>query len=82
MAGVVLNPGRSADFIYYGLSGNTAILWSASGAMTGCIYAPNAELTLGGSGILGAGVVRSVRLVSNFQVHYDQALRRSGPVTW
>jgi len=82
MSGAIRNTGRGADFIYYGLPGNTAIAWS-SGPMVGCIYAPNADLTLAGPGIFGGAVVaRSVRLVSNFQVHYDQALGRSGPVTW
>ena len=55
MSGMIFNSGRAADFIYYGLPTNTHVLWWPSHAMVGSIYAPNADLTLAGTGIFGTG---------------------------
>ena len=46
----VLNPGSAANFIYYGLANNTSLDIHANAAFTGVIYAPQADLSLGGSG--------------------------------
>jgi len=79
-----VNPGSALDLQYWGLDSNTSVHFSGNAAYTGTIYAPNADLTLGGGGnevydFVGACVMRSVSMNGHFKFHYDLALRNLGP---
>ncbi len=83
----VTPPGANATtFQYYGLPGNTSITMGGNGTFVGSIYAPEAALTLNGGGALpfdysGAMVVQSLVSNGHFDLHYDENLKRIGPVT-
>jgi hypothetical protein len=79
----VLNPGSSANFIYYGLANNTSLDIHANAAFTGVIYAPQADLSLGGGGsntydLVGAACAKAISLNGHWNFHYDEALARFG----
>jgi len=71
-----------------GLPGCTSIDLGGNGAFTGTIYAPNADLKMGGGGsnvydTVGAIVVNSAKLNGHFNFHYDEMLGRiAGPVIY
>src|SRR5437764_3324816 len=51
---------------------------------SGCVYAPNATLTLRGTNSVAASIVGSfvgskVRISGHIALHYDERLRTSGP---
>lgn len=76
--------GTPASFQYFGLPSNTSLAWSGNNNYVGTIYAPEADLSLGGGGssILdyeGSIVGNSASLNGHFDIHYDEALGRSGP---
>jgi hypothetical protein len=81
------NEGNCAAFSYYGLPGNTDISLSGSDTLLGTIYAPNVALTLSGSGkpqipidFQGACAVNTIKLNGHFNFHYDENLKRGGPI--
>jgi len=81
----VNNAGNCGTFTYYGLPGNTSITLSGNNLFLGTIYAPSANFTLGGGGsttvdFQGACVVRTVGMNGHFKFHFDENLRRKGPV--
>lgn len=83
--GVANMAGNATNFAYYGLSGNTKIDLKGNAAFTGTIYAPSAELHMGGGGannvdFSGASITGSVKMNGNFNFHYDEALADSGPL--
>jgi hypothetical protein len=68
--GVVNQTGRPLRFQYYGLSSNIGLTLTGNGDFTGTIYAPNADVTLGGGGsssedFSGAIVARTVTMDGN-----------------
>lgn len=78
--------GNAATFQYYGLPTNTDIKWGGNNAYVGTVYAPQASFTCGGGGnntydYQGACVVGSVNLNGHFNFHFDENLRRRGPVS-
>lgn len=78
--------GNAATFQYFGLPSNTSVTWSGNATYLGTVYAPQAAFTLGGGGstpldFQGSAVVDSVNLNGHFSVHYDENLRRIGPVS-
>ncbi len=78
--------GNAATFQYYGLPTNTDIKWGGNNAYVGTVYAPQASFTCGGGGnntydYQGACVVSSVNLNGHFNFHFDENLRRRGPVS-
>jgi hypothetical protein len=80
--GRVINPGTAFGFQYYGLPANTTITWSGNSNYVGTIYAPQAALSLGGSGAVnlqGACVVKSANLSGDFSINFDENLKRRGP---
>jgi len=82
--GSVVNPGSALNFSYYGLLSNTDISFSGNGEFSGTIYAPQANLSLGGGGnnnmdFVGSCVTAAVTLNGHFNFHYDEALARRGP---
>jgi len=71
-------------FQYYGLPTNEYINMVGNADFTGVIYAPNAQLKLGGSGkdeydLVGATVTETVTLNGHMNFHYDEALTEWGP---
>lgn len=59
-------------------AGSKNITLSGNGALSGAIYAPNANLELKGSGsggeFFGAAVANNITMTGNFNFHYDEAL--------
>ena len=71
-------------FQYFGLPTNEYISMVGNADFTGVIYAPNAQLKLGGSGkdeydLVGATVTETVTLNGHMNFHYDEALTDWGP---
>lgn len=84
--GVWNEGGYATNFMYYGLPGNTSLTLNGNASFTGTVYAPEADLTLNGSGnndvdFIGAAVTKTSTLNGHFHFHYDEALRKMGPVS-
>lgn len=82
--GVFNGTGQATNFVYYGLPSNKQLFLPSNGDFTGAIYAPQADLTLGGGGstllgFSGACVVRSIKINGHYTFHYDEALGAIGP---
>lgn len=82
--GFINETGLAQNFLYFGLPSNTVINFGGNGTFVGAIYAPQAHFQLNGSGgssydFIGASVTRSVKINGNFNFHYDEALRKTGP---
>jgi len=71
------------NFLFYGLPNLTTIDFHGTSDFIGAIYAPEADLTLGGGGhgsnLMGAAICRTVTLNGHYDVHYDEALAAWGP---
>ncbi|HWX19614.1 MAG TPA: hypothetical protein VN578_06880 [Candidatus Binatia bacterium] len=81
----VYNAGNCATFNYFGLPGNTSIGLTGNASFLGTIYAPNANLTLSGGGnntldYQGAVSVNTISMNGHFNFHFDENLKRSGPM--
>ena len=79
------NAGNCATFTYYGLPGNTSITLSGNDLFLGSIYAPQRRLELSGGGnntldYQGACAVNTIGMNGHFNFHFDENLRRKGPV--
>ena len=66
----------------YGLPGCTTIEIEGNASLTGCIYAPQADIVMNGGGgntydVVGAIVGNRAELNGHFQFHYDEALGRA-----
>ena len=77
--------GNAFSFQYYGLPSNTSLSWGGNDEYVGTIYAPQASLKMGGGGTdpydyQGSCVVDSINLNGHFSFHFDENLRRRGPV--
>ena len=82
--GLVNEDGAAGSFYYYGASSNTSVDFGGNANFTGAIYAPNADLTLGGGGsssynFIGAAVVKTITMNGHYNIHYDENIRRIGP---
>jgi len=78
--------GSALSFQYYGLPANKKISWGGNDEYVGTIYAPQAALRMGGGGedlydYQGACVIESLALNGHFSFHYDENLRRRGPIS-
>jgi hypothetical protein len=83
--GVVNNNSSATSFYYFGMPTNTKISLGGNSQFTGGIYAPDADLTLGGGGndvndFVGSAVTRSMTLNGHYNMHYDESLEQNGPV--
>jgi hypothetical protein len=72
----------ASHFMYYGLPSNTSIDIKGNASFTGVIYAPQANMSLGGGGndiydVVGATVTKNAVLNGHFNFHYDERLGRS-----
>ncbi len=48
---------------------------AGNGALSGIVYAPNADVTINGNGdVMGSVVANNITLVGNAQFHYDESL--------
>ena len=79
------NGGNCSTFSYYGLPSNTSITLGGNNVFLGSIYAPSAALTLSGGGnnitdFQGACAVRTIGMNGHFNFHFDENLRRKGPI--
>lgn len=72
-------------FALYGLPGCTSLKLGGNGNIVAFVYAPQADLELGGNGgntdAVGAFTVRSVKINGNMGFHYDEALKLTSPAT-
>lgn len=81
----IANPGGKAqNFGLWGLPSNKSVSMHGNAAFTGTIYAPQADLTLGGGGkdkydFVGSSVTGTVKMNGHFSFHYDEALGKFGP---
>ncbi len=71
-------------FQYFGLPTNKTVSMTGNAEFAGVVYAPDANLTLGGSGarefdLIGATVTQTVTMNGHMNFHYDEALREWGP---
>ena len=61
--------------------------WSGNASYIGTVYAPEAQFTLNGGGAgstsdyQGSCIVNSVVMNGHFNFHYDENLKRTGPVS-
>jgi hypothetical protein len=74
----------STHFQYYGLPTNTELIMSGNTDFNGVIYAPAANLQLGGGGnehydLVGSTVSKTVTMNGHMNFHYDEALKDWGP---
>jgi hypothetical protein len=74
---------RAESFQYYGTSGNRAVSMQGNAAFCGILFAPDAELSIGGGGndeidFLGAIIARIVKVNGKMTFHFDEAVRRLG----
>ena len=79
------NEGNCGTFSYFGLPGNTSLAMSGNNTLLGSIYAPNANLSLSGGGntitdFQGTCAVRGIQMNGHFNFHFDENLRRAGPI--
>ncbi len=84
--GIINQTSNATSFAYYGLPSNTSLKISGAPAFfCGTIYAPSADCCIRGGGdssyeIIGACVVKSITLSNQCAFHYDESLRRVGPL--
>ncbi|HEU0008648.1 MAG TPA: hypothetical protein VFT34_02420 [Verrucomicrobiae bacterium] len=77
--------GRAGNFLFWGTTNVTSITLNGNAGMSGAYYAPNADLTVNGTGnstavdFTGAGIVKSATMNGHFNFHYDEALAKFGP---
>ena len=82
--GVMNASGVAAKFSYWGMPSNTRLNLQGNGEFAGTVYAPQAQLNLGGGGstltdFMGASVTGSVKINGHFNFHYDESLGVYGP---
>ena len=78
-SGIVNATGYAENFSYIGLDTNTRIDLDGSADFVGTMYAPNADLTMGGGGdsvydFVGAVVASTITMNGHYNFHYDEAL--------
>ena len=77
--------GATTNFLYYGLPSNTSVSFGGNTAFTGIIYAPDADISMGGGGggtpvdVTGAMIGKTLTMNGRFNIHYDESLRKSNP---
>jgi Tfp pilus assembly protein PilX len=77
---------NAINFMYYGTTNNTSLSISGNGEFKGMVYAPQADLSMNGSGVntvdfSGAAIVNTATMNGNFNFHYDENLGKNGPRT-
>jgi hypothetical protein len=82
---VVNVTGNAANFSYFGLPSNTTLIWGGNNQYVGTVYAPEADFSCGGGGnntydYQGACLVNTISMNGKFNFHFDENLKRSGPM--
>jgi hypothetical protein len=82
--GELVDGGNAANFSYYGTTNNTQISFGGNAAFTGTMYAPEADIKLGGGGnadydIVGSIIGNTITLNGHFHFHFDENLLAAGP---
>lgn len=77
--------GNAINLFVFGMPSCSLVKFTGNSEFTGVIYAPSAELKLGGGGademdFKGATITGSVNMIGKYQFHYDESLGRKGPV--
>lgn len=80
--GIINQPGYPIDFILYCAPTVTTLTLNGNGQFSGGIIAPNADVTMNGSGsgnqdYCGALIANSVTMNGHFGFHYDEAMAGS-----
>jgi len=83
--GTINNLSKNANtFALYGMPSCTSINLAGNADFSGTIYAPQADLSLGGGGnntydFVGATISKTVTMNGHFNFHYDENIARVGP---
>ncbi len=81
--GIVNGSSKPKNVLIFGLPNVTSVSFSGNSAMSVCFYAPNADMTMNGSGadfaLCGAVVVKSLKTSGNVKIHFDEALLTAPP---
>jgi len=80
----MVDGGAANSLAYYGTTNNTQVSFTGNAAITGTIYAPEADVKLGGGGsntydYVGALIAKSITVNGHFSFHFDEALLKTGP---
>ena len=82
--GMANNSGGATSAQFYGLPTSTSWSISGNGIWAGTVYAPEAALTMNGGGnagdVSGAFVTKTITLSGHTKFHYDETLKKTGPV--
>jgi hypothetical protein len=81
---VAVDGGVASSLAYYGTTNNTALNMTGNASWTGTIYAPEADIKLGGGGnstydVVGSIIGNTITMNGHFNFHFDEALLTSGP---
>jgi len=81
--GIANDGGIAANLSLYGLPSVTTVELGGNSSFYGGIYAPSAAFKLHGTAdIYGSVVGNSISTVGNFNLHYDEALSKSGQIMY
>ena len=68
---------------YFGLPSLTSITFGGNSSFVGCVYAPEADVTLKGGGnsndFIGSLVANSITMNGHYNIHFDESLKTNGP---
>lgn len=82
--GVVNSTGNATSLELYGLPTSTSWNITGNGQLIGIAYAPEAALSISGGGssggVSGAFVAKSITLTGHTKFHYDESLKKTGPI--
>ena len=79
------NPtGKTDNLMLFGTTNCTSMSLGGNAAFTGGLYAPAADLTMGGGGnttydFIGSVVAKSITMNGHFNFHYDEAMQHKDP---
>lgn len=79
-----IDSGNALNFTYFGTTNNTSVSLSGNASFTGTIYAPEANVSMGGGGsttydFVGSLIANSITMNGHFRFHYDENLTAVGP---
>jgi len=74
---------RPENLRYFGLPSLTTITYGGNTTFVGCVYAPEANVTLKGGGnsndFIGSLVANSITMNGHYNIHFDESLKTNGP---
>lgn len=82
--GIVNSTGSATSLELFGLPTSTSWNVNGNGQWVGTVYAPEAALRISGGGstgdVSGAFVTKSITLDGHTNFHYDESLKKTGPI--